>query len=197
MSDAVGWYSQVLEARFSTETTIFVVVGPAWEEIARVLGADPTRVSTSDPVDEKTTRWSFLALDGGVLAVEYTGYGDPTLAALRELSAGGGACAVVRGNVQGHDRFGCARDGEVLFDDDEYIYIDDPDVVPPELRPLFDLVWDDLDDEEGDEDTPDPFAVGLAMAELITGLRISGSQIEQAYAGPWYDAPALLYPDQS
>ena len=63
--------------------------------------------------------------------------------------------AVVRHNIQAHLRFGAARDGELVFDDDEYLYVEDPSSVPAELRPLFDLVWVDLDlDHDLDDDGP-------------------------------------------
>lgn len=138
-----------------------------------------------------------------MLGTEVSGYGDPTLSALRSLSAGGGACAVVRDNVQAQTRFGCARDGEVLFDADEYTWIEDPGVVPAELRPLFDLAWDDSDDDdadddaddEADEDSPSPYAVGLAMAEVVTGLRFGEDQLHQLTAGPYFAAPTQRYPD--
>ena len=130
-----------------------------------------------------------------MLAVETTGYGDPTLAALKALSGKDGAAAVVRHNVQAHLRFGCARNGELLFDDDEYMYVDDPDVVPRELRPLFDLAWDDLEgDEDDDDEGTDGFAVGLAMAEFVTGIELTSDSVtEVCTRQTFFLAPGLVY----
>ena len=115
--------------------TVLVVAGRSRDEVAHALGVD-----LDAPVDDpwegegQTTGWALVDLPSGVLAIEPTGYGDPTRAALVELSRDGCAAAVVRTNIQAHDRFGCARDGELLFDDDEYTYIEEPESVPAELR---------------------------------------------------------------
>ena len=63
-----------------------------------------------------------IEVPGGVLAIELSGYGDPSTADLASLSTSG-ASAVVRCNIQAHDRFGCARAGELVFDDDEFTYV--------------------------------------------------------------------------
>ena len=104
--------------------------------------------------------------------MEHTGYADPSVSALVQLSFNGRKAAVVRDNIQAHVRFGGARDGALLFDDDEYIFIgaDERTRVPDgELRPLFDLAWTDVDSDDRDEEV-DPVAVALAMAELVTGI---------------------------
>nr|WP_227467538.1 DUF6461 domain-containing protein [Nocardioides lijunqiniae] len=124
---------------------------------------------------DSATAWAIRDVPGGVFAIEVSGYGDPPSATLTSLAAEGGAAAVVRNNVQARMRFGCAKDGHVVFDADDYMY-EDPSRVPVSLRPLFDLVHDDLTGET-DDDAPDEFAVGLAMSEVITGIRLSADDV--------------------
>lgn len=188
------YYDRITEAFPDTESlTVLVVAGATREQVAGILRIDlgtPAR----DALAEDSTGWALVEIPGGVLATEPTGYGDPTCDALRELSSVGSAAAVVRHNIQAHLRFGCARGGELLFDDDEYIYIDDPEVVPADLRPLFDLVWDDLEDGEDDfDDGPDPFAVGLAMAELVTGVELTTEHVARVSQADMFEAPTLVY----
>jgi len=189
------YYERLLEAFPDPDSlTVLIVAGSSREQVAAVLDVDlgkPADDAASD--EEESTAWAISEISGGVLAVESTGYGDPTLTALRALAENGGASAVVRNNAQGHLRFGCARDGELLFDDNEYMYIEDPSVVPPELRPLFDLAWDDLEDLDSDDEGPDGFAVGLAMAEAITGVEVTTDQVAMAYEGEGFAAPSLVY----
>ncbi len=133
-----------------------------------------------------------IDLPSGILAIEPTCYGDPTNAALAELSRDGAAAAVVRSNIQAHERFGCARDGQLLYDNDEYVHEENPEVVPTELRSLFDLARIALD-EDDDDDGSDPFAVGLAMAEVITGIELTAAQVAEVDAGGFFSAPGLVY----
>lgn len=193
MAATPEYYEQLIETFPDTESqTVLVVAGASRDRVALALDVDLSRM-LEEGWDEDSAGWAILDVPGGALAIEGTGYGDPTRAALRVLSENGGAAAVVRHNIQGHLRFGCARDGELLFDDDEYMYIEDPSVVPAELRPLFDLAWDDLEGEELDEDRADGFAVGLAMAELVTGIELTADQVAAAHESGYYAAPSLVY----
>ena len=195
MAATVEHYSEVLEAfGYADESTILVAAGVSRESVAAALGIDlsaPVDLSAETLGDDQTA-WALLEVPGGVLGFEQTGYGDPSLTALRTLTRGGGAAAVVRSNIQAHTRFGCARDGEVIFDEDEYVYDADPDDVPAELRPLFDLVYDDLEDDE-DEDGPDPMVVGLAMAELVTGVELLPEHAAAVGGADWFKGPSLTY----
>lgn len=112
--------------------------------------------------------------------------------ALRVLTEGDRAAAVVRSNIQAHLRFGGARDGVLVFDDD-YMYLESPDDVLSELRPLFDLAWDDLGSDDADGQAPDGFAVGLAMAELITGVEITAEHGAVIDGLEFFWAPSLVY----
>lgn len=198
---AMDRYTELVAAFPDTESlTVLSVAGATRGQVAAQL-----RVDLSTPVDddiwaeeEEVTAWALLDVPGGVLAVELSGFGDPSnadLAALSALSAAGGA-AVTRSNILAHYRFGCARNGGVLFDDNEFTFTEDPDAVPAELRTLLDLVYDDLDDRT-DESAPQPFAVGLAMAEVITGVEISTAHISSVYASGFFAAPSQRYLDDS
>jgi hypothetical protein len=189
----VEFYEQVLPAFPDSESlTVLVVSGATREAVLTGLGADLSRpVEDAWDVEGDSTAWAAVDVPGGVLAVELTGYGDPSSADLTSLSEAG-AAAVVRCNIQAHYRFGCARAGGLVFDDDEFIYIDDRGRVPGELRRLFDAAWVDLDDdsEEGEE----PFATGLAMAELVTGLELTEDQVAAVLESEFFWAPSLRFP---
>ncbi|MBJ7529254.1 MAG: hypothetical protein JHD04_07005 [Nocardioides sp.] len=198
MAATAEHYAEVLEeVGLDTEATFVVVTGATREEVAEALGVDLGRqVALGDAFEEDHSAYALLEVAGGVLAAEPTGYADPGLDALRRLSAGGRTAAVARSNVQAHDRFGFARDGRVVFDADEYVFLDDPTQVPDDLRPLFDRAWIDLDAEDpvpapapvapadvadGEEPTgpPDALAVALAMVEHVTGVELSVEDLDR------------------
>lgn len=189
----VEFYERVLTAFPDTESlTVLVASGVTREDALTGLGADVSEpVEDAWDTDTQTTAWAAIDVPGGVLAVEMTGYGDPALTSLASLSTTG-ASAVVRSNIQAHYRFGFARSGEVVFDDDEFIYAD-PANVPAELRELFDTAWVDLDDED-EEVSEDPFPAGLAMAELVTGVELTEDLINAVLEADFFSAPSLRYP---
>ena len=80
----------------------------------------------------------------------------------------------------------------MLFDAHEYMYVEDPGEVPGELRPLFDLVHDDLEGDD-DADAPDGFVVGLAMAELVTGLELTSQEALLLASAQFFKGPSLAY----
>ena len=109
---------------------------------------------------------SFVDIAGIVKgASEGEGLGNKFLANIREADA---ICQVVRA-------------------------FEDPDVVPAELRPLFDLAWDDLESDVVDESGPDGFAIGLAMGELVTGLEITEDAVAALTQSEFFAAPTLQY----
>lgn len=159
------------------ESTL-VVRGASVQEVVDALGGVQLDDVSEDELDGDEAIWAtytLTAIKGGVLASEDTGYADPPNSVLVALSQGGRAAAVVRDNIQAHCRFGCARDGELLFDSDEYTFLEDRDSVPQELRPVFDLAWIDLTEDELDPQEDDSTAVGLAMAEIVTGLHLTSA----------------------
>lgn len=73
------------------------------------------------------------------------------------------------------------------------MYVEDPSIVPAELRQLFDLAWIDLDDEDDfGGDGPSSFAVALAMIEVVTGLKLSGDLVGQVFDSGFFRAPNRL-----
>lgn len=176
--------------------TVLLVAGANWEDIAVALHVDLDAEPSDDDrrTESETSAYAFAEIVGGVLAIEHSGYADPSLDALRQITLNGGMAAVVRSNVQGRYRFGCARDGQVVFDENDYIFCENPGQVPSELRSLLDSVWVDLDADDDEDDADlDPFVVGLAMAETYTGLRFRSGDIKRAAAAGFRPAPARLY----
>lgn len=186
MNERVEHYQQVVEDVDVEATTLLVVAGASVAEVRDVIAAEAGLADGEEVADDQRSAYAFLEVDGGVLAVEYTGYAGPSVAALTRLSAGGRSAAVVGSDIQAHDRFGCARDGVLLFDDPEYTYLDAGELarVPAELRPVLDLAWVDLDadlDEVEDDGEEVAFAAGLAMAELVTGIVLSVDDVERIW----------------
>ncbi len=186
MSERVEHYQQVVEDVDVEATTLLVVAGASVAEVRDVIAAESGLADGEEVADDERSAYAFLEVDGGVLAVEYTGYAGPSVEALVRLSAGGRSAAVVGSDIQAHDRFGCARDGVLLFDDPEYTYLDAGDLarVPPELRPVFDLAWVDLGadlDEVDDDGEAIAFAAGLAMAEIVTGIVLAADDLERIW----------------
>jgi hypothetical protein len=76
------------------------------------------------------------------------------------------------------------------------LYIDHPDVVPDDLRPLFDLVFVPYNDEGSlPDDFESPLLVGLAMAERFTGLDLTPEDVVALYESGFFAAPNLVYLD--
>ena len=188
----------VCDALGNCESVTILVVADASAtvaSVAQILGVrlNESRESWIDHPGE--TAWRLLSVPGGVLAHEPSGFGDPSVEALATLSTRGTA-AVARSNVNGHDRFGYARHGSLLFDDNEYIYLDDPSRVPEEVRLLFGSAWQDLDADDGDADDDEygGLFVALAMTELVTGLVLDPHAVREVASGaPGHPAPILVY----
>ena len=189
MAATVEYYDELMDSLGDPESlTVLVVAGASRDAVARALDVDlhePVCHPWDNKVDSDYAAWALVEIDGGVLGVEYTGYGDPSVAALEAMSRDGAAAAVVRSNVEAHVRFGCARDAEVLFDAHEFISVEEPDAVPTELRPLF--------DQGRDDDAPDEFAVALAMAEVVTGLELSYAESLLVNAAQFFRGPSMAY----
>ncbi len=183
------YYDELMDSLGDPESlTVLVVAGASRDAVAHALDVD-LHEPVGHPWDNKHgsdyAAWALVEIDGGVLGVEYTGFGDPSVAALATMTKGGAAAAVVRSNIEAHVRFGCARDAEVLFDAHEFEHVEEPDVVPDELRPLFDRVRED--------DAPDGFAVALAMAEVVTGLELTYEEALLVNAAQFFRGPSMAY----
>jgi Family of unknown function (DUF6461) len=177
--------------------TVLLVAGGTRESVLSALGADLERMQDSVDLDmEEYSVYAVTDVEGGVLAIEHSGYADPHNDALVQLSRRGGAAAVARSNIQAHERFGCARDGELLFDEDEYMFIEseEKDRVPPELRSLFDSAWVDLDDDDAESESGlAGVVVGVAMASLFTGLRVTSEDLRRAVTSGYHRVRSLMY----
>ncbi|NYE35999.1 hypothetical protein F4692_001103 [Nocardioides cavernae] len=180
MSERVEHYTQVTEDVDTESLTVLVVSGATVADVRSVVAADAGLADGEVVQDDERSAYVFVEVDGGVLAMEHSGFAGPTVEALTRLSEGGRSAAVVGSDIQAWDRFGCARDGVLLFDDPEYTFLDADDLsrVPDELRPLLDLARVDLDSDEDDDDSAAlAFAVGLAMAELVTGIHLGADDL--------------------
>lgn len=202
MTDAIAHYQAVLDEEvYDLESiSIVVVTGATRTEVAAALEVD---------LDAPTTEWPDWEIDdmsgysltdlpdgAGVLAVELSGYADPSLAALRLLTRGGRAAAVVRDDIKAHLRFAGARDGEIVFDDDSINILDADDAgrLPDALRPLFDQAWGSgADDDPDDEALERAFPTALAMAEIVTGVRLTADDLRAAHEAGYRPAPTMRY----
>ena len=128
--------------------------------------------------------YSFLQVGDGVVAWEDTGFADPPKRLLAALSQGGVVSAVATDNIEAMTRFGYARDGDIVFDNYEYAFVDDLAEIPLEVRDLATLAWDDLDGPM--VETADWFRVAMAMSEKVTGVRATRAVQE---VDDWYVVP--------
>ena len=182
-ADDYGW----LEDYFDDAACLTVVVGKDEAAVLHDLGADRTAtVAMGDAVsfdeDEEGSNGpsfvSVIAVPGGVLAVEFNGYQGSLSEVVAALSSGGRAASMFW-NVNDDNAFTCARQGELVATVDMYD-AEEPDSVdlPDELMTLF------ASAEDGDADL---HALGLAMVEQFTGIRITPEQIaslDAAYPVP-------------
>lgn len=149
----------------------WLVASPMTVEEAKaiLLGPDPQLARERDVIGGDASAYAFLQVGDGVVAHEDTGFGDPPRQLLAALSRDGGTAAVATDNIEAMVRFGYARDGEVVFDEFEYAFVDDLEEVPAEVRDLARLAWDDL--EGPMVKTADWLGVATAMSEKVTGVR--------------------------
>jgi hypothetical protein len=141
------------------------VEGMSPAEIEMCLGADPgSRRSTT--FDEAADQQDFVAerfavqvgvLDGWAVLVEPNGYVCSQDAVLVRLATAGRAVTVFW-NVNLDSRFGYARDGALLR-------VFDPVLGTSEVGPPL--------PEESDTQDEQPIAAALALAEALTGVRVT------------------------
>ena len=174
--------------------TVLLVRGGTRADVLRLLGAEaePNGEPYPDLEDVDYSGYALAEVEGGVVAFEHTGYADPSPRVLAALSSLGGAAAVTRSNIQAHERFGCARDGRVVFDADEFMYVDEEqkESVPLELRPMFDSARVGLD---GDDDEGASGFIGYAMAAIHTGVVVTGEDLIRAVQPGYHRVRTLTY----
>jgi hypothetical protein len=167
-------------------------------KVLDLLGAEAETNGQHDPdlEDDDYSAYALAEVQGGVIAFEHTGYADPSPRVLAALSELGGAAAVTRSNIQAHERFGCATDGVLVFDADEFMYVeeDEKDALPRELLPMFESVWVDLGDDGDDGDHEDAGGfVGYAMAAKHTGVVVTSDDLRRAVQQGYHRVPTLTY----
>ena len=194
--DPVRYEAMFEEAGIDGESlTVLLVRGADRADVLQLLGAEAG--SNGEPYpdleDMDYSGYALAEVDDGVVAFEHTGYADPSARVLGALSELGGSAAVTRSNIQAHERFGCARDGVVVFDADEFMYVEqhEKESVPPELREIFDRVWVDLD-ADGDGEGADGFT-GYAMAATHTGVVVTGEDLGRAVQQGYHRVRTLTY----
>jgi hypothetical protein len=153
----------------------------------RLLGPDPELAKRGDFLSADSSAYAFLQVGDGVVAWEWMGFADPPKRLLAELSRDGAVSAVVTDNIEAMTRFGYARDGEIVFDDYEYAFVDSLDEIPAEVRDLARLAWDDLKGPM--VETADWSSIGLAMAEKVTGVRATAEVQDVKGKANWYVVP--------
>ncbi len=184
--------------------SVVLVRGGTRAKVLALLGAEPESIGDHSPdleeeeeeEEEEEDDYSAYALtevQGGVIAFEHTGYADPSPRVLAALSELGGAAAVTRSNIQAHERFGCATDGVLVFDADEFMYVE-KDALPRELLPMFESVWVDLggDGDDGDHEDAGGF-VAYAMAAKHTGVVVTSDDLRRAVQQGYHRVPTLTY----
>ncbi len=154
------------------------------EARTRLLGPNPQPAKRRDFLSDDSSAYAFLQVGDGVVAWEWMGFADPSKRLLAELSRDGATSAVVTDNVEAMTRFGYARDGAIVFDAFEYAFVEDLDEIPAEVRDLARLAWHDLDGPL--VETADWAAVGLAMAEKVTGVRATAEVQDVKGRENWY-----------
>jgi hypothetical protein len=164
----------------------WLVAAPMTVEEAKaiLLGPDPQLADKRGFAGGDSSAYAFLQVGDGVVAHEDTGFADPPKRLLAALSREGGTAAVATDNIEAMTRFGYARDGEVVFDDYEYAFVDDLEEIPAEVRDLARLAWEDLDGPM--VETADWFSAAMAMGEKVTGVRATG---EVRKVDDWYVVP--------
>lgn len=191
MATPVEYYDELIDAIVVPETFSFLVVaGASRDTVAHALEVDlhdPVAHPWDDKADTDYSAWALVEIDGGVLGIEYTGCWDPGVDELQSMTLGGAAAAVVRTqDEEQHLRFGCARDAALLFDAPDFRSLDDPELVPTELRSLLDRI----DDADG-------LALALAMAEVITGLKLTAQQTMLFQTAQFFRGPSATYGEPS
>ncbi|WP_344007796.1 DUF6461 domain-containing protein [Nocardioides lentus] len=175
--------------------TVVLVAGATRDQVLTTLGASPEPAALGDVDWDHASAYAVVEIAGGVLALEHSGYADPSLDVLARLSSFGGSAAVARSNIKAQDRFGCAADGEVVFDAAEYpfVEVEEKQPLPSRLRPLFDTAWVDLDAPDDVEPEADPTLVAITMACDVTGLEPTVADLERAREATYHQVPVLTY----
>jgi hypothetical protein len=169
------WLDDVL----ADAACVTVVTGSTVAQVLAAFRADPAvDVPIEDAYGDGDA--GFVAVyesAGAVVAVEPNGFWASLPEHLAPLSAGGTAASMFW-NVNDDNAFTCARDGVLVATVDMYDAEDADEVdLPDDLRPLF------VQAAEGDH-----HAVGMAMVEAFTGVRVVRADVEAIAVAHPYEA---------
>ncbi|MFI6323697.1 DUF6461 domain-containing protein [Nonomuraea sp. NPDC050556] len=118
------------------------------------------------------------AVEGGTILVEPNGYACTLDAVARRLSVGTVTAAVFL-NVNAHQQFVYAADGRVVT----WFETDGPDARtgsdPDRLLAEMVELGMPVEDTDPDEDWGDPILMALALAERVTGVRLTPQSIDE------------------
>jgi hypothetical protein len=159
---------QWIEDSLDDAACVTVVVGKDSASVLLAFNADPSSsvpIGESDGYASGHAYVSVLDVPGAVIAVEHNGFQGSLPEVLTAASSEGRAASMFW-NVNDDNAFSCAAEGEMLASVDMYDAEDpeDTDELPEALTPLFAAA--------GDRDA-DLHAVGLAMVEEFTGIRVT------------------------
>ena len=172
-------YSWIFDDGLDIATCVTVVPGGEADDVLRRFGADTTTtlaVDEADRIDGIAGPIAATAVPGGVVTVEPNGFQGALEDVLLRV-AGDGVAASVFWNVNDHNSFIAVRGGAVVVSIDMYDLLDADD---PEL--LLELgLPDELHDlcRAAAEAQEQPWATGLAMAEVFTGVPIPRQAVSE------------------
>ncbi len=165
-------YSWIFDDGLDVATCVTVIAAGEAEEVVRRFGADMTSTFDADEgeeLDAPAGPIAATAVPGGVVTVEPNGFQGSLEDVLLRV-AGEGVAASAFWNVNDDSLFIAVRGGEVVVSVDMYEFLEagDPEVLdeiglPDELHDLC---------RAAAEAQEQPWATGLAMAEVFTGVPI-------------------------
>jgi hypothetical protein len=175
---AYGWLHEDL-AWFGAAACVTVATGVTREQFVNAFGVDlaspESRENSPRRSDDEDAPAliSFTEVAGCLVAVEVNGFTGSETDVLEATSIQGRAASAFW-NADDHVRFACARDGEVLYDD-ELVHHgegDDTDRLPAELAQI-------VAGARADEDLSLQ-TVAMALVEAWTSARVKAADIERA-----------------
>ncbi|HTW13962.1 MAG TPA: DUF6461 domain-containing protein [Nocardioides sp.] len=174
---------QWIDDALSDAACVTAVAGATGQEVLAAFGADTSISLGRDDAygyDKYTATVAVHDVPGGVVALELNGFQgslEPVLGRLSRL----GPAASIFWNVNDDNAFTCARDGALVATVDMYDAEDPDDVdLPDDLMSLF---------VQADDEDASMWAVGMAMVEAFTAVRIGEKAV--AAAGPFHPIPGV------
>lgn len=165
-----GWLEGELEW-FGEAGCVTVATAATRGAVAAAFGADLSAPTPEAHGDGVQLYASFLEVGGAQVVVEDNGFRGNDDSVLVRVSDGGRAASAFW-NVDGVTRFGCARDGRLLFNQ-EFSLLDRWPGLPADLVPLAERA-------AGEGAQEHIAAIALAMVEQFTGVRVTAEHVSSA-----------------